>query len=66
MSFWSHSISQSKSYAIPMFNTVGGIILLQEEEVSNYEQLYKPPQMPLDLAIGKALVTFEELNWRVG
>lgn len=66
MSFCSHSISQSKSHATPMFNSVGGVILLEEEEVSNYEQLYKLPQMPLDLAIGKALVTFEEFNRRVG
>lgn len=66
MSFWSYSISQSKSHATAMFNMVGGVILLQEEEVSNYEQLYKLPQMPLDLATGKALVTFEKLNWRVG
>lgn len=43
-----------------MFNRVGSIILLQEEDVNNYEQLYNLTQMPLDLAMGKALVTFEE------
>lgn len=60
MSFCSHSISQSKSRATPMFNRVGSIILVQEEEVNNYEQLYNLPQMPLDLAIGKVLTIFEK------
>lgn len=55
-----YSISQSKSHATPIFNRAGSTIFPQKEDVSNYEQSYKLPQKPLDLAVGKSLGTCEK------